>query len=141
VSLALLPQERRVFRVASLAALLAALALGALGKFPEAAALTAGAAVAIVSGLWLSDVAGRLLVPRPRASTRLDWKFALRALLRYAFLGLAAYGSVRLFPDEVPWLLGGLSAVVLGVLADGFRGGAAGRSGPEEEEEGTNPRE
>lgn len=141
MSLALLPQERRVFRVAAWAALLAALALGALGRFREAAALTAGAAVAIVSGLWLSDVAGKLLVPRPRASTRLDWKFALRALLRYAFLGLAAFGSVRLFPDEVPWLLGGLSAVVLGVLADGFRGGAAGRSTPEEEEEGTNPRE
>ncbi len=133
--------ERRVFRAATLAALLAALGLGAFGRFREAAALTVGAAVAIVSGLWLSDVAGRLLVPRPRASTRLDWKFALRALLRYAFLGLAAYGSVRLFPDEVPWLLGGLSAVVLGVLADGFRGGAAGRSTPEEEEEGTTPRE
>jgi hypothetical protein len=141
VSLAILPSEKRVFRVATIAALLSVLALGALGMFREAAALTAGAAVAIVSGLWLSDVAGRLLVPRPRAATRLDWKFAVRALLRYAFVGLAAFGSVRLFPDEVPWLLGGLSAVVLGVLAEGFRGVAAGRSGPEEEEDETTPRE
>ena len=141
MSLALLPAERRVFRVAAWATLLAVLALGTLGWFREAAALTAGAAVAIVSGLWLSDVAGRLLVPRPRAATRLDWKFALRALLRYAFVGLAAYGSVRLFPDEIPWLLGGLSAVVLGVLADGFRDAVAGRSAPEEEDEGKNPRE
>jgi len=141
MSLAIPPSERRVFRAATIAALLAALALGALGRFREAAALTAGAAVAIVSGLWLSDVAGRLLVPRPRAAARPDWKFALRALLRYAFVGLAAYGSVRLFPDEVPWLLGGLSAVVLGVLAEGFRGAAAGRSAPEEEDEGTTPRE
>jgi hypothetical protein len=129
VSLVLLPAERRIFRVATAAALLVALALGALGEFREAAALTAGAAVA-----------GRLLVPRPRAATRLDGKFVLRALLRYAFVGLAAYGSVRLFPGEVPWLLGGLSAVVLGVLVEGFRGGATGRSGPGEENEGTTPR-
>ena len=128
--------ERRIFRVALLAALLSALALGAAGRFREAAALTAGAAVAIVSGLWLSDVAGRLLVPRPRAAARLDGKFALRALLRYAFVGLAAYGSVRLFPGEVPWLLGGLSAVVLGILVEGFRGAAGGPSETEDEEEG-----
>jgi hypothetical protein len=51
-------------------------------------------------------------------------------------VGLAAYGSVRLFPGEVPWLLGGLSAVVLGVVADEIRGAATGRSQPEEEEDG-----
>ena len=140
MSLALLPSEKRVFRVAAVAALLGALALGALGLFREAAALTVGAAIAIVSGLWLSDVAGRLLVPRPRAAARTDWKFVARALLRYAFVGGAAYGAVRLFPGEVPWLLGGLSAVVLGVVADGVRGAAAGRSEPEEEEDGTTPR-
>lgn len=127
--------ERRIFRAAALATLLAALGLGAFGRFREAAALTVGAAVAIVSGLWLSDVAGRLLVPRPRSAARFDGKFALRALLRYAFVGLAGYGSVRFFPGEVPWLLGGLSAVVLGVLVEGFRGAVAGRSAPEEEEE------
>ena len=136
MSLALRPSERRVFRTAACAALLLALALGALGRFREAAALTAGAAVAIVSGLWLSDVAGRLLVPRPRAASRYDWKFGLRALLRYAFVALAAFGSVRLFQGEVPWLLGGLSAVVLGVLVEGFRGAAAGRSDTKEEEDG-----
>ncbi|MCL4809473.1 MAG: hypothetical protein KJ062_17045 [Thermoanaerobaculia bacterium] len=140
MSLTLTAPERRVFRASALAALLVALGLGALGRFREAAALTAGAAVAIVSGLWLSDVAGTLLVPRPRAATRTDWKFAFRALLRYAFVGVAAYGSVRLFPGEVPWLLGGLSAVVLGVVVEGFRGAAAGRSQPEEDEDGTNPR-
>ena len=137
MSLRATPAERRVFRIAGVAALLTALALGALGLFREAAALTAGAAVAIVSGLWLSDVAGRLLVPRPRAANRLDGKFAARAVLRYAFIGLAAYGSVRLFPGEIPWLLGGLSAVVLGVLAEGFRSDTAGRSGRDEEDGGT----
>ena len=135
MSLALLRSERRIFRVAALTAVLAVLALGALGRFREAAALTAGAAVAIVSGLWLSDVAGRLLVPRPRATARFDGKFALRALLRYAFVGLAVFGAVRLFPDEVPWLPGGLSAVVLGVFVEGFRGAAAGRSDTENEED------
>lgn len=134
------PSEKRIFRAATIAALLAALFLGAFGRFREAAALTAGAAVAIVSGLWLSDVAGKLLVPRPRAATRYDWKFVVRALLRYAFVGLAVFGSVRLFQGEVPWLLGGLSAVVLGVLVEGLRGAAADRSEPAEEEDETTPR-
>lgn len=136
MSLSIPPAERRIFGAAAVSALLAAFLLGALGRFREAAALTAGAAVAIVSGLWLSDVAGKLLVPRPRAATRIDGKFALRALLRYAFVGLAVYGSVRLFPGEVPWLLGGLSAVVLGVVVEGVRGAATGRSGPEGEDGG-----
>lgn len=135
MSVALLRSERRIFRVAAVTAVLGVLALGALGLFREACALTAGAAVAIVSALWLSDVAGRLLVPRPRATVRFDGKFVLRALLRYAFVGLAAFGSVRLFPGEVPWLLGGLSAVVLGILVEGFRGAAAGRSDTENEED------
>jgi hypothetical protein len=136
VSTGIPPAERRIFRAATLAALLFALGLGAFGRFREAAALTVGAAVAIVSGLWLSDVAGRLLVPRPRSAARLDGKFALRALLRWAFIGLAAYGSVRIFPGEVPWLLGGLSAVVFGVLAEGVRGAVSGRSATEEEGDG-----
>ncbi|MBK8596825.1 MAG: hypothetical protein IPN83_14800 [Holophagales bacterium] len=140
MSLAMPPSEKRIFRGATVAALLAVLLLGALGRFREAAALTAGAAVAIVSGLWLSDVAGKLLVPRPRAATRYDWKFVAGALLRYAFVGLAVFGSVLVFQGEVPWLLGGLSAVVLGVLVEGFRGAAAGRSDPGKEEDGTTPR-
>ena len=141
MSLALPPAERRIFRAATVAALLGALLLGTFGMFREAGALTAGAAVAIVSGLWLSDVAGKLLVPRPRAATRLDWKFAVRALLRYTFVGLAAFGSVLVFRGEVPWLLGGLSAVVFGVLVEGFRGAAAGRSEPDEEvKDGKTPR-
>lgn len=140
MSLALPPAEKRIFRVATAAALLGALLLGAVGRYREAGALTAGAAVAIVSGLWLSDVAGKLLVPRPRVATRIGWKFAARALLRYAFVGLAVFGSVLLFQGEVPWLLGGLSAVVLGVLVEGFRGAVAGRSEPAEEEDETTPR-
>jgi hypothetical protein len=140
VTLALPPSEKRVFRGALVAALLGALFLGAFGRFREAAALTAGAAVAIVSGLWLSDVAGRLIVPRLRAASRQNWKLALRALLRYAFVGLATYGAVRLFQDEVPWLLGGLSAVVLGAIVEGFRGSETGRSGPDEVEDETTPR-
>lgn len=140
MSLSLPAAEKRIFRAATAAALLGALLLGALGKFREAASLTAGAAVAIVSGLWLSDVAGKLLVPRPRAATRYDWKFVARALLRYAFVGLAAFGSVLLFQGEVPWLLGGLSAVVFGVLVEGFREAVAGRSDPGKEEDETTPR-
>ena len=65
-----------------------------------------------------------IVTPNPASSGSAKWNL------------LAAYGSVRFFPDEAPWLLGGLSAVVVGVLVEGFRGAAAGRSATEEEEDG-----
>ena len=109
-------------RASVVLALLAATALGASGRFRGALALTLGAAVAIVSARWLSSVTGRLMASDPRSRGRFSWKFGLGALLRYLFLAVGLYGAVLLVPDEIPWLLTGLSAPFAGFVAEGIRG-------------------
>lgn len=116
--------ERRIFRIATAFSLLGLTALCALGRFRQALALTLGAAVAIVAAVWLSDVVGRVLVPRSQKANDLDRgfnaKLTFKALLRYAVVGFALWGAVRWVPDEVPWLLAGLSAVVAAVVVEGL---------------------
>jgi hypothetical protein len=107
-------------RTAAFVALLTASGTAATGRFRPALALTLGAAVAIVSALWLSDLFGRLTAPERSAPARIDWKLGLKAVLRYVLLGLALWASVQAFPAEVPWLLGGLSAVVAAAVIDGI---------------------
>jgi len=109
-------------RTAVFLALLAIAALGAAGRFRGAVALTLGAAVAIVSARWLSRVTGRLLASDPGSRVQFSWKFGLGALLRYLFLAVGLYGAVLLVPDEIPWLLTGLSAPFAGFVAEGIRG-------------------
>jgi len=111
----------RIARTAAAIALLAASALGATGRFRAALALTLGAAVAIVSALWLSDVVERLPALRPGAAVRLNWKFGLKAVLRYLVVGIALYLAVRCLAGEVPWLLGGLTTYVAAIAVEGVR--------------------
>jgi len=113
--------ERSVLFHACVFAALGATALAAMGRFRPALALTLGAAVAIVSALWLSDVVSRLAALRGRAnvgSVRFDWKLGLKAALRYAVMGVLLFAAIRVVPAEVPWLLAGASAVVLAVAAE-----------------------
>jgi hypothetical protein len=110
-----------LLRLAAVLVLLGAAALGALGRFRSALALTLGAAVAIVSALWLSDLVGRLEAPRQGTASRLDWKFGLKSCLRYGVVGLALYGAVRMLPAEVPWIIVGLSTAVVTIVAEGIR--------------------
>lgn len=107
---------RRTVLLAAFAATL----LGALGWFREAIALTLGSAVAIVSVAWLGSLAGRFLTPDRKSREKLGVKFALGAVLRYAFLGLAIYGIVAVLPDKVPWALAGLSTAVVGAVVEEF---------------------
>ncbi len=83
--------------------------------------MTLGAAVAIVSALWLSDLVGRFKAPAPGAPARFDWKFGLKAVLRYAFVGLVLWATVRALPADVRWVVVGLSTVVAAVVIDGLR--------------------
>ena len=85
-----------------------------------AVALTPGAAVAIVSALWLAEIFGRFAAPERSTPARIDWKLGLKAVLRYALVGLALWASVQAFPAEVPWLLGGVSTVVAGAAIEGL---------------------
>ena len=119
--------HRRLFRLATILGLLGASALGALGLFEAAFALTLGAAVAIVSALWLSDLVGRFKAPEEVAPARFDWKFGLKAVLRYAFVALALWGGLRMLPADVRWVVVGLSTVVAAVVIDGLLDLLAGR--------------
>jgi hypothetical protein len=101
-------------------ALLGAFALGTFGRFRAALALTLGATVAIVSALWLSDFLGRFAAPDRSTPARFEWKLGLKAVLRYGLIGVALWASVRAFPADVPWLLGGLSTVVVAAALDGI---------------------
>jgi hypothetical protein len=115
------------FRLATILGLLGASALAAFGRFQAALALTLGAAVAIVSALWLSDLVGRFKAPAPGTPARFDWKFGLKAVLRYAFVGLVLWGTVRALPADVRWVVVGLSTVVASVVIDGLREFLTGR--------------
>jgi hypothetical protein len=124
------PAHRRLFRLATILGLLGATGLAACGLFEAALALTLGASVAIVSALWLSDLVGRFKAPGEVAPVRFDWKFGLKAVLRYAFVGLALWGGLRMLPSDVRWVVAGLSTVVAAVVIDGLRELLAGhRSG------------
>lgn len=108
--------RRRFFRSAGILALLMALALGATGRFRAAAALTLGAAVAIVGALWLADLVHRFGALEPSAAPEFSWKFATTGLLRYGLAGLLIWGAVGFFPQEIPWFLLGASVTVLAAV-------------------------
>ncbi len=117
----------RLFRLAAALGLLGATGLAACGQFEAALALTLGACVAIVSALWLSDLVGRFKAPEKVAPAGFDWKFGLKAVLRYAFVGLALWGGLRMLPADVRWVVVGLSTVVAAVVIDGLLEILAGR--------------
>jgi hypothetical protein len=110
----------RSLKTAGVLALLASSGLAATGRFRPALALTLGAAVAIVSALWLSDFIGRFAVPDRSTPARLDWKLGFKVVLRYGLIGLALWAAVQAFPAEVPWLIGGLSTVVAAAALEGI---------------------
>jgi hypothetical protein len=112
--------HRRLFRLSAILGLLGASGLAALGRFQAALALTLGAAVAIVSALWLAELVVRFKAPEQAASVRFDWKFGLKAVFRYAFVGIALWGTLRVLPADVRWVVVGLSTVVAAVVVDGL---------------------
>ncbi len=118
---------RPLFRTAVVLTLLVASGTAATGRFRPALALTLGALVAIVSALWLSDLFGRFAAPERSTPARIDWKLGLKAVLRYALLGIALWASVQAFPADVPWLVGGLSMIVAAAVIDGIFAEVRGR--------------
>ena len=112
--------HRRLIRLSIILGLLGASGLAAFGRFQGALALTLGAAVAIVSALWLAELVGRFKAPEQVVPTRFDWKFGLKAVLRYAFVGVALWGTLRVLPADVRWVVVGLSTVVAAVVVDGL---------------------
>jgi hypothetical protein len=121
---------RTTLRAAAVLGVLAASGVAATGRFRAALALTLGAAVAIVSALWLAEIFGRFAAPERSTPAKIDWKLGLKAVLRYALVGLALWAAVQAFPAEVPWLLVGVSTIVAGAAVEGVLGQIRGpRSG------------
>ncbi len=118
---------RRTARDTAVIGLLGAAALAAMGRFRSAFALTLGTSVAIVSALWLAGLVERFAAPLRGPADRIDWKFGLKAALRYAVVGLLLFGAVRLVPAEVPWLLAGVSTIVAALVAEEIGGARRGR--------------
>ena len=108
--------RRKFFRSAGILTLLMAFALGAAGRFRAAGALTLGAAVAIVGAIWLAELVDRFGALEPPAAPESRWKFAAKGLIRYGVAGLLVWGAVRLFPNEIPWLLVGASVAVVAAV-------------------------
>ncbi len=121
------------FPAAAVAALLGASLLAATGRFEAAAALTLGAAVAIVGALWLAELVRRFGARGATPASGITWKLATTGFLRYGLAGLALWWAVEAFPRQVPWLLAGTSVVLVGAA---WQAATAGSRNPGSEGEG-----
>jgi hypothetical protein len=77
--------------------------------------LTCGAAVNIISFLWLEQILGAVLQPSPRLRT---WRVVLRTLLRYALLGAGLAVSIIVAKLDAVSVLLGFSIVVVGIIGE-----------------------
>jgi hypothetical protein len=109
-------ERRRFFRSTGMLAFLMAASLALMGRFRAAAALTLGAAVAIVGALWLAELVHRFGRPEASAPAETSWNFVATGLLRYGAAAVLVWAAVGLFPREVPWILLGTSVAVMAAV-------------------------
>ena len=77
--------------------------------------LTCGAAVTMISFLWLEQIVNAVLQPSPRLRA---WKFPARALGRYALLGAALAIAILVARFNAVSVLLGFSIVVVGIIGE-----------------------
>ena len=77
--------------------------------------LTCGAAVTMISFLWLEQIVNAVLQPSPRLR---PWKLPIRALGRYALLGAALAVAILVARFNAVSVLLGFSVVVVGILGE-----------------------
>lgn len=77
--------------------------------------LTCSSAVAMISFLWLEEIVSNLLQPalHPRA-----WRLTLRALARFALLGVALLVTIYVARFNPISVLLGFSIVVVGIMGE-----------------------
>jgi hypothetical protein len=111
-----LPDRRSVRRVwwISLAAYVVIAASYAIRReFGSLVGLTCSALVVMINFLWLEEIAFKLLGPAPLVN---PWKLGVRALGRYALLGLVAAVFVVRF--NILSVLLGTSILVIGIMGE-----------------------
>lgn len=79
------------------------------------AGLTCSAAVIMINFLWLEEIVESLLQPAPHPHA---WRLTLRALARFALLGVALLVTIFVARFNALSVLLGFSIVVVGIIAE-----------------------
>jgi hypothetical protein len=77
--------------------------------------LTCSAAVVMINFLWLEEVVDNLLQPTPHLHA---WRLTLRALARFALLGVALLVTIFVARFNALSVLLGFSIVVVGIMGE-----------------------
>lgn len=77
--------------------------------------LTCSAAVVMINFLWLEEIVSNLLQPTPHAH---PWRLTLRALARFALLGVALVVTIYVARFSPLSVLLGFSIVVVGIMGE-----------------------
>jgi hypothetical protein len=79
--------------------------------------LTCSAAVIMINFLWLEEILTNLLQPSPHLHA---WRLTLRALARFALLGVALLVTIYVARFNPLSVLLGFSIVVVGIMGEGL---------------------
>ena len=85
------------------------------GGWPSFVGLTCSAVVTMINFLWLEEIVNAVLQPSPRLRA---WKLSLRALARYALLGVALSVTIFVARFNALSVLLGFSIVVVGIMGE-----------------------
>ena len=83
--------------------------------WPGFVGLTCSAAVVMINFLWLEEVVDNLLQPAPHLHA---WRLTLRALARFALLGVALLVTIFVARFNALSVLLGFSIVVVGIMGE-----------------------
>lgn len=81
--------------------------------------LTCSSAVVMINFLWLEEIVSNLLQPTPHPHA---WRLTLRALARFALLGVALLVTIHVARFNPISVLLGFSIVVVGIMGEALYG-------------------
>ena len=85
------------------------------GGFRDFLALTCSSTVVMINFLWLEEIVSNLLQPTPHPHA---WRLTLRALARFALLGVALLVTIYVARFNPITVTLGLSIVVVGIMGE-----------------------
>jgi hypothetical protein len=106
---------RRIWRTSVASYVLFAIPVTVLYGWRGLAGLTCSAAVVMINFLWLEEIVTTVLQPTPRLH---PWRLTLRALARFALLGVALLVTILVARFNAVSVLLGFSIVVVGICGE-----------------------
>lgn len=106
---------RRIRWIAFAAWVLFAVWMLIAGGWRAVLGLTCSGAVVMINFLWLEEIVENLLQPAPHPHA---WKLTLRALARFALLGVALLVTIFVARFDALSVLLGFSIVVVGIMGE-----------------------